>query len=195
MGTKPETELDTDGIDIEEVLKDILGPMMAQLTKELEFKMGQAIEQRFSEYQNSTDEPENEEDEEEASPKVLALQKRLQAMEEKAKAQEAADAQAKADKYLADLVAEHKPIDNGLAEVYLKSQLGQLVDNSGEYLTRDGKSVKEAVKAFFQTPTGQHLLPSQMKPGSGVPKGQAPRLVSRPELTTDEAIMATFGGF
>lgn len=188
-----EIVLDTETVDIETVLQEILTPMFKNLTQELRTYIKSEVEQTLRTSARHTDEN-DEEEEGDVSPEVKALQKKLALMEQRAKEQEAQQEADKLRTALTEIVQSHKSDSPKLAQVALREHLGELVKASdGTYMTKDGKSITEAAKEFFATSDGMRLLPADMRQGSGLPNGKPPRSQGTGEVSTDEAILRTFG--
>lgn len=185
---------DGDELDIEQVLKDILVPLLEERDKQLKAHLDNVVIERLK---KAAPEPvqDAEEGNSRLSPEVKALQARIKAMEQKAADDAAAQERAKLDNYLTDVVSGFKTDEPKLAKLALKDVLGEIVNTDGAYLTKDGKPVTDVAKEFFSSSTGQRLLPATMRNGSGVPKGNPQRATGNPELTTDDVISKVFGGF
>jgi hypothetical protein len=194
MTNRPdEIVLGDDTVDIEQVLTEVLTPMFQSLSKELKTYVKTEIEQTYKAQQPVADEDDSE-DSSDVSPEVKALQRKLQAMEQKALEQEQREKANKLNSTLSDIVQGYKSDAPKLASLALKEHLGELVEASdGSYLTKDGRSIQDAAKEFFQTPDGMRLLPSDMRQGSGLPQGKPPRSQGSGDVSTDDAILRTFG--
>ncbi len=188
----PKLHIDEDGelLDIEQTLKEILTPLIADVRKQLLTQVTQEVESRFKQQQEAPTQPEVESD----NPTVKALTERLKMLEEKDLEQQKQAAEAKRTSYLAEIVQKHGTDVPDLAMLAVNKRLGDLVEHEGKYLCRDGKDPVAVVDEFFKTPEGMRLLPSNLKPGSGNLGGQAPRVRGNKEATTDELIMKAFGG-
>jgi hypothetical protein len=165
--------------DIEELLE----PMTVQILKDLQQFLDARIApvaERLQALEDVATAPEAKDPQEPDTGKdPVAL--RLQELEAKLAAKE----QLEADQKFADAVRSAiKPhgtqyADEALEYLLPKVKEGAKQDSKGQWLTKDGKSLEEASKAFFDSPFGKHLLPPTHQEGSGT---QAP---GKPPVTPD----------
>lgn len=182
--------LDNDDVDLEEVLKEILTPLFEQLREDVQEFVSAEVQRVVdpSAFDEDGDSPRS------SNPEVKALQNKLAQMEKKAQEAEAKERSQKIENALSEAVQAFKTDVPSLATLALKHRAGELVESStGEFITKDGKSLKDLATDFFSTHEGKRLLPADMRMGTGQPLGKAPRNQGKPEVSTDEAIAATFG--
>ena len=190
MGTKPEDVIiDTGDVDIEEILREILEPMFQKLQQDTQAYVESVVKSHVG----GDEEGESEAGAKSVNPEVRALQNKLAQMERKAQEAEALERKRNIEAALAETVQAFGTDVPSLAQVALKDRAGELVESNGQYLTKDGKTISDLAKEFFDSPEGKRLLPADMRQGTGQPRGNAPRAKGNPELSTDEAIAATFG--
>ena len=190
MGTKPEDVIiDTGDVDIEEILREILEPMFQKLQQDTQAYVESVVKSHVG----GDEEGEGEAGAKSVNPEVRALQNKLAQMERKAQEAEALERKRNIEAALAETVQAFGTDVPSLAQVALKDRAGELVESNGQYLTKDGKTISDLAKEFFDSPEGKRLLPADMRQGTGQPRGNAPRAKGNPELSTDEAIAATFG--
>lgn len=128
----------------------------------------------------------------------LALEARLKTLEAQLKkeqdlraAQEKQASSLRFDSNLSSTLDEMKPIHKAMVQELLANRIKQdAVEKDGSWLTKDGKTIKEAITEFFGTDAGKHFLPSSHQDGAGTTESQP----NRPSGTVDtvEALRQAF---
>lgn len=101
-------------------------------------------------------------------PEKLTLSKRLEILEQQIKERDEALAAKNFSEALGKAVDSHNPAMKTLALEVLQGRLKDFQATDGRYLNKEGQDLDSAVKAFFESPEGKHLLPPKHSEGAGV---------------------------
>lgn len=72
------------------------------------------------------------------------------------------------DQTLGKILDDHSPLHKSVVQELLANRLKtDAVEKDGSWLTKDGKTLAESAKSFFETTEGSHFLPSNHRDGSG----------------------------
>jgi hypothetical protein len=105
--------------------------------------------------------------------RLKVLEAKLAEAEKREKAALAKEKDRRFEKLLNDtLTAKGDVLHSPLVAELLTYRLRGIADETseGQWLTKDGKSLSEAVEEFFSTPAGSHFIPSDHKNGLGTKK-------------------------
>lgn len=203
---------------LNEVLPDMLQPSIDVLLNDVKTFMGETVtpladkieslgvSQNAAQQDTSTDDtvdtatstPENiTEDETQEMPNDT-LQARLKLLEQKladAEAKEAKQAKEAQDmrfnSTLSSELDKLSPLHKSIVQELLATRLrADATEESGSWLTKDGKTIKEAIETFFATPEGMHFLPSKHINGADVQEPTAPK--TGDNLDLDSQLAAAF---
>lgn len=127
-----------------------------------------------------------------------ALEARLKTLEAQLKqeqdlraAQEKQASSLRFDSSLSSTLDEMKPMHKAMVQELLANRIKlDAVEKDGSWLTKDGKTIKEAITEFFGTDAGKHFLPSNHKDGAGTTESQPNRATTT--VDTVEALRQAF---
>jgi hypothetical protein len=105
------------------------------------------------------------------SKRLAKLESDLKAASEREAAREAEAQSLRFDKALSgSLTSKGNLVHQGIVSELLSNRLRNgALEKDGEWLTKDGLKLSEAVENFFGTPEGSHFLPSNNVEGSATP--------------------------
>lgn len=186
--------------NIEELVESLLQPTVDALLNEVKTYMTtnakqlsdrlDAIEKRPTEApkdENST----KGKAESAMEQRIKALETQLQQAEEARQAQEKAAQAMRFDSALGGTLDAISPMHKQVVQELLANRMKQdSVEKDGMWLTKDGKTMDEAVKGFFETPEGKHFLPSQHKDGAGTKEPVQTK--TEQKLSTHEMLAQAF---
>lgn len=153
--------------DLETTVVNLLAPTVESFKQELAGRL-EAVEKA-----GSTAKPKDKA-ESAMEQRIRGLEEQLKAAEEARANQEKASASLRFDQELSKTLDGTSPLHKGIVQELLATRLKQdAVEKDGVWLTKDGKTLAESTKGFFETPEGQHFLPSSHQNGAGTsePKG------------------------
>lgn len=142
--------------------------------------------QQLTELATTPKEPEKPKDDQEK----LTLSKRLELLEQQIQERDAALAAKNFSEALNRAVDGHNPVMKTLALEVLQSRLKDFSETDGRYLNKEGVSLEDAVKGFFESPEGKHLLPPKHSEGSGIKETK--ERVGSPEQDLGSQLMSAF---
>lgn len=186
--------------NIEELVESLLQPTVEALLSEVKTYMTtnakqladriEAIEKRGTETpkdENST----KGKAESAMEQRIKALETQLREAEDARQAQEKAAQSMRFDGALSSQLDSVSPMHKNIVQELLATRLKQdAVEKDGQWLTKDGKTMDEAVKGFFSTPEGMHFLPSQHKDGAGTKEPVQTK--TEQKLSTHEMLAQAF---
>lgn len=123
--------------------------------------------------------------------RVKDLEAKLKQAEELRVNQEKQASSLRFDSSLSSALDELKPLHKGVVQELFANRIKQdAVEKDGSWLTKDGKTIKEALSEFFGTDAGKHFLPSNHQDGAGTVESQPNR--TTPVVDTVEALRQAF---
>lgn len=189
------TETSPDDLNIEQVLTDIITPLIAQLTvktqhelKRVQTELTQEFETKLSALtkDNQETKPEGEGVD---NPAVKALMAKIEALENENRTNKAKQDKAELDAALKDAVASGSPEDYNLALAGLQHYAGSLTKVDGKFISESGKDLLAIAREFYDSPSGKRVLPSGIKPGVTPPPSNTARPNASDTSTLDERLM------
>lgn len=171
--------------EIEQLVKDLLTLNQQEATTALEKRLA-ALEKP----QDIDQEP-SDKATEALEARLKTLEAQLKQEQERLVAQEQTAASLRFDSSLSSVLDEMKPLHKGIVQELLATRIKQdAVEKDGSWLTKDGKTIKEAIASFFDTDAGKHFLPSSHQDGAGTTVAQPSR--STTAVDTIEALRQAF---
>lgn len=179
-----------------ESVEDLLKPAVDEMIGNVRDYMGESqkgLEKRLEALEKNPEKPQDKQDKTE-----IALEARLKSLEAQLKDeqdlranQEKQASSLRFDSHLGSTLDELKPLHKGVVQELLANRIKQdAVEKDGIWLTKDGKTVKEAATEFFGTDAGKHFLPSSHQDGAGSKEASPNR--SQSQLSTAEALKQAF---
>jgi HPt (histidine-containing phosphotransfer) domain-containing protein len=192
------TDGNADEVNIEQVLSDIITPLINQLTvktqselKRVQSELTQAMDAKFAE----TKAPKTSDDEapDSSNPAVKALMAKIEALENENRQNKAKQDKAELDAALKDAVASGSPEDYNLALAGLQHFAGSLTKVDGKFISENGKDLTTIAKEFYESPSGKRVLPSGILQGVTPPPSNTSRPNTVDISTLDERLMRGVG--
>jgi hypothetical protein len=158
-----------------EALNSIVGEALIAYVPALESHIDQAIARLGAPASEQPEEPSPEPTEEQTNMTAdNPLAGRVATLEKTLADKEAAELERAFDDSLRTAMGTYNPLHPGEAmTLFRNAHRNSFTSSDAGWLTQDGKTLAEQVKAYFDTPFGQHLLPPKTSAGSGAEKPQA----------------------
>lgn len=119
--------------------------------------------------------------------RIRVLEEQLTKAEEARQAQEKASANLRFDQQLSQELDGASPLHKGIVKELLANRLkADAVETEGSWLV-NGKTLAEVTKSFFETPEGQHFLPSSHQNGAGVTEAKPNKNAGTASLASELA--------
>lgn len=194
-----ETDNNDKTLGLDEQLEALLEPMQAAIISSLQEYVTQLVtplQQRLDTLAQepppaSPGQPEGVESALDA--RVKSLENELKQAKEKEQLREAEASSSRFDKLLSDTLDSqqgllYKPEVSELLAARIKSKA---VEKDGQWLTKDGKTLQEAVIDFFKSDAGKHFLPANHQDGTGTPQPSGSR-TQQPTVSLDQQLSELF---
>lgn len=165
-------------VDFEKMVGDILEPTMKTFMEDVKKSVDVKPEQKPAKAETALEQ------------RIRVLEEQLTKAEEARIAQEKASASLRFDQELSQQLDGANPLHKSVVKELLSNRLkAEAVETDGKWLV-NGKTLQESTKAFFETPEGQHFLPSQHQNGAGVSEAKPNKTTGNTSLAAE--LMSAF---
>lgn len=184
---------------LNEVLPELLKPTVDTLLSDVMSFMAESVtplSDRIAELsqpkETPTEQPKEQSDSSDPMvARVKLLEDKLAQAAEKEAKQEAAAQDLRFSNSLNGELDKLSPLHKNIVQEILSNRIRKdVVEKDGQWLTKDGKTLSETVKNFFDSPEGQHFLPTNHQNGVGASESGAPKAGEKVDM--ESAIMAAF---
>lgn len=181
--------------DTEKLVDELLKPTVDHLIKQVGDYMGESqttLEKRLEALEKPQSAPKTQDKAESAlEARLKTLEAQLKQEQDLRATQEKQASSLRFDSSLSTTLDELQPLHKSVVQELLATRIKQdAVEKDGSWLTKDGKTIKEAITDFFGTDAGKHFLPSSHKDGAGSTESAPDR--TQPQISTAEALRQAF---
>ena len=181
--------------EIEQLVESLLKPTVDEMIKNVRDYLGEsqsALEKRLETLEKPTTTTKPQDKAESAlEARLKTLEAQLKQEQDLRAAQEKQASSLRFDSSLSTSLDELQPLHKSVVQELLATRIKQdAVEKDGSWLTKDGKTIKEAITDFFGTDAGKHFLPSSHKDGAGSTESAPDR--TQTQISTAEALRQAF---
>lgn len=124
--------------------------------------------------------------------RVKDLEARLQEAEERRVTQEKEASALRFDNTLSATLDEFSPLHKNVVHELLRNRFkDDVTENDNQWLTKKGRTLKEATEEFFGTDEGKHFLASSHRDGAGTKEPEKQRPIAT-QISTGQALREAF---